>query len=206
MELKEKLLFLTIQVFINIMKKKALGLFIGILLTAIMLFTPINAKANDPIITESTSTVTTNGNQTTKVKSPPPSAISPQFGSGNNSDLCTISSSGSVQTQILGLSVGTTYTEENCLRLKKAQKLYVFGMKVAAVSVMCQDPDVWSAMMDAGTPCPIDGLIGDQAKNAWAVRTDRVPMPKEEDEITAQEKRDKALSIMGTVAAAFIFF
>ena len=160
----------------------------------------------DPIVTESTSTVTTNSNQKTEVISPPPSAISPQFGSGNNSDLCTISSSGSVQTQILGLSVGTTYTEENCLRLKKAQKLYVFGMKVAAVSVMCQDPDVWSAMMDAGTPCPIDGLIGDQAKNAWAVRTDKVPMPKEEDEITAQEKRDKALSIMGTVAAAFIFF
>ena len=123
--------------------------------------------ANDPIITESTSTVTTNGNQKTEVISPPPSAISPQFGSGNNNDLCTISSSGSVQTQILGLSVGTTYTEENCLRLKKAQKLYVFGMKVAAVSVMCQDPDVWSAMMDAGTPCPIDGMIGEQAKNEW---------------------------------------
>ena len=162
--------------------------------------------ANDPVVTESTVTQTTNGNQTTKVESPPPSAISPQFGSGNNSDLCTISSSGSVQTQILGLSVGTTYTEENCLRLKKAQKLYVFGMKVAAVSVMCQDPDVWSAMMDAGTPCPIDGLIGNEAKRAWAVRTEEIPMPTEENEITAQEKRDKALSIMGTVAAAFIFF
>ncbi len=172
----------------------------------LFLFLISSVFAADPIVTESTSTVTTNGNQKTEVISPPPSAISPQFGSGNNSDLCTISSSGSVQTQILGLSVGTTYTEENCLRLKKAQKLYVFGMKVAAVSVMCQDPDVWSAMMDAGTPCPIDGLIGDQAKNAWAVRTDKVPMPKEEDEITAQEKRDKALSIMGTVAAAFIFF
>ena len=92
--------------------------------------------ANDPIVTDSTSVVTTNGTQTTKVESPPPSAIAPQFGSGNTSDLCTISSSGSVQTQILGLSVGTTYTEENCLRLKKAQKLYMFGMKVAAVSVM----------------------------------------------------------------------
>jgi hypothetical protein len=119
--------------------------------------------ANDPIITDSTSTVTTNGNQTTKIESPPPSAIAPQFG-GSNSDLCTISSSGSVQTQILGISVGATYTEENCLRLKKAQKLYVFGMKVAAVSVLCQDPDVWQGMMDAGTPCPINGLIGEQAK------------------------------------------
>jgi hypothetical protein len=31
-------------------------------------------------------------------------------------------------------------------------------------------------------------------------------MPEDEDEITAQEKRDKVLSIMGTAAAAFIFF
>ena len=172
----------------------------------VTLVIPTVVRAADPIVTDSTSVVTSTGTQTTKVKSPPPSAIAPQFGSGNNSDLCTISSSGSVQTQILGISVGTTYTEQNCLRLKKAQKLYMFGMKVAAVSVMCQDPDVWAAMMSAGTPCPIDGLIGQQAKDAWAVKTAEIPMPPEENEITAQQKRDKALSIMGTVAAAFMFF
>jgi hypothetical protein len=172
----------------------------------VTLVIPTVVRAADPIVTDSTSVVTSTGTQTTKVVSPPPSAIAPQFGSGNNSDLCTISSSGSVQTQILGLSVGTTYTEDNCLRLKKAQKLYMFGMKVAAVSVMCQDPDVWAAMMSAGTPCPIDGLIGQQAKDAWAVKTSQIPMPEDEHETTAQEKRDKALSIMGTVAAAFMFF
>jgi len=172
----------------------------------VTLVIPTVVRAADPIVTDSTSVVTSTGTQTTTVKSPPPSAIAPQFGSGNNSDLCTISSSGSVQTQILGLSIGTTYTEKNCLRLKKAQKLYMFGMKVAAVSVMCQDPDVWAAMMSAGTPCPIDGLIGQQAKDAWAVKTAEIPMPPEENEITAQQKRDKALSIMGTVAAAFMFF
>ena len=178
----------------------------GFIVVAFWIVFVLPVMAADTIVTESTSTVTTNGNQTTKVESPPPSAIAPQFGSGNNSDLCTISSSGSVQTQILGLSVGTTYTEENCLRLKKAQKLYMFGMKVAAVSVMCQDPDVWSAMMSAGTPCPIDGLIGDEAKRAWAVHTESIPMPEEKHELSEQEKRDKALSIMGTVAAAFMFF
>ena len=85
------------------------------------------ANAADPIVTDSTSVVTSTGTNVTTVKSPPPSAIAPQFG-GNNSDLCTISSSGSVQTQILGISMGATYTEKNCLRLKKAQKLYMFGM------------------------------------------------------------------------------
>ena len=77
----------------------------------------------EPIVTESTttSTVTTNGEMTTTVKSPPPSAISPQFSAGNNNDLCTVGVAGAVQTQILGISAGTTFTEENCVRLKKAK-------------------------------------------------------------------------------------
>ena len=176
-----------------------------LILLALLIGTTAHADDDDVIRTDTNSTVTSNGSMETTINSPPPSAISPNLTTGTG-DLCTISASGSIQTQILGLSVGTTYTEENCLRLKKAQKLYMFGMKVAAVSVMCQDPDVWAAMMSAGTPCPIDGLIGDQAKRAWAVKTDEIPMPKEKDEISVAEKRDKALSIMGTVAAAFMFF
>ena len=167
--------------------------------------TVVQAVDESSITQNTTSTVTTTGTNETTVNSPPPSAISPNVG-GNNSDLCTISSSGALGTQILSLSLGATYTEENCLRLKKAGRLYDMGMKVAAVSIMCQDKDVWQAMMDAGTPCPIDGLIGNEAKAAWQVRTDLIPMPEDEDETTAQEKRDKVLSIMGTAAAAFIFF
>ena len=167
--------------------------------------TIVHAVDESSITQNTTSTVTTTGTNETTVYSPPPSAISPNVG-GSNSDLCTISSSGALGTQILSLSLGATYTEENCLRLKKAGRLYDMGMKVAAVSIMCQDKDVWQAMMDAGTPCPIDGLIGNEAKRAWEVRTDLIPMPEDEDEITAQEKRDKVLSIMGTAAAAFIFF
>jgi len=188
------------------MTGKMKGLMIGVLLVLAFLIIPTSANAaTDPIVTDNTNKVTTTGTQTTTVKSPPPSAIAPSFG-GSNSDLCTISSSGSVQTQILGISMGATYTEKNCLRLKKAQKLYMFGMKVAAVSVMCQDPDVWSAMMNAGTPCPIDGLIGNQAKAAWAVRTEEIPMPEAKDEATVKEKRDKVLSIMAGIAGAFLLF
>jgi hypothetical protein len=106
---------------------KAMMLVVIVVLAFLIM--PESKAATETVITQdTTSTVTTNGNQTTTVKSPPPSAIAPQFG-GSNSDLCTISSSGSVQTQILGISLGATYTEENCLRLKKAQKLYMFGMK-----------------------------------------------------------------------------
>jgi hypothetical protein len=123
----------------------------------------------ETIVTDSTtnSTVTSNGEMTTTVKSPPPSAISPQLGSNSNSDLCTIGVAGAVQTQILGISAGTTFTEENCLRLKNAKTLYDMGMKVAAVSTMCQDKNVFDAMMMAGTPCPYMGQIGEAAKIGW---------------------------------------
>jgi hypothetical protein len=130
--------------------------------------------------------ITTDGQMTTTIKQPPPSAIAPQFSAGNNSDLCTIGASASVQTQILGISAGGTYTEENCKRLKNAKVLYDMGMKVAAVSTMCQDENVFKAMMNAGTPCPYQGLIGDAAKLGWE---------------THVEETEKELSLMGPIDA-----
>jgi hypothetical protein len=122
----------------------------------------------EPIVTENTttSTVTSKSDSTTTVNSPPPSAISPSINT-SNSDLCTVGVSGAVQTQILGISAGKTVRDMNCEKLKNAKTLYDMGMKVAAVSVMCQDRRVFDAMMDAGTPCPKDGLIGEAAKQAW---------------------------------------
>ena len=62
-------------------------LVIGLLLGGLFAFS-INALAADPIVSEQT--VTTKGEQTTTVKSPPPSAIAPQFSAGNGNDLCTV--------------------------------------------------------------------------------------------------------------------
>lgn len=122
----------------------------------------------DVIVTQSTtdSTVTTRTDSTTTLKSPPPSAITPTINT-SNSDLCTFGVAGAVQTQILGISTGTQVTDENCERLKNAKVMYDMGMKVAAVSIMCQDRRVFDAMMNAGTPCPYDGMIGEDAKQAW---------------------------------------
>ena len=140
-----------------------------LLAIAVLLTIPnIAFTQSDPIVTENynESTVDTTSESTTTVISPPPSAISPSINS-SNSDLCTVGISGAVQTQILGISSGSTVRDMNCEKLKNAKTLYDMGMKVAAVSVMCQDPRIFEAMMNAGTPCPIDGLIGDQAKDAW---------------------------------------
>jgi hypothetical protein len=181
--------------------------FYGILGSLLLAVITEAAYGADPIVTDSTSTVTTNGSMTTRVESPPPSAIAPQFSAGNNSDLCTVGAGGAVQTQILGISIGSTFTEENCLRLKKAKTVYDMGMKVAAVSVMCQDKAVFDAMMMAGTPCPYNGLIGNEAKAAWEVHTDKAPEENaDSDEPTAEDKRNTALGIIGGVFGSLLFF
>ena len=69
----------------------------------------------------------------------------------------------------------------NCERLKLAKNLYDMGMKVAAVSALCQDERVFTAMMNAGTPCPIDGKIGDEAKQLWAANPKRMPKEVKSD-------------------------
>lgn len=125
-------------------------------------------------IADTNSNVTTSGETTTNVNSPPPSAVAPGINT-SNSDLCTVGVSGAVQTQILGISAGKTVRDMNCEKLKNAKTLYDMGMKVAAVSTMCQDPRIFEAMMDAGTPCPFQGMIGSEAKTAWEANPDKIP-------------------------------
>jgi hypothetical protein len=70
---------------------------------------------------------------------------------------------------VIGFSgtFGSYYVDPNCERRKSVSVLAKLGMKVAAISLMCQDENVWEAMMMAGTPCPVDGLIGEKAKARW---------------------------------------
>ena len=139
----------------------------------------------DPIVTDSTSNSTSysKSDSTTKVISPPPTAVAPAITTINN-DVCATASSGAVQTQILGISVGSTTRDMNCERIKLSKNLYDMGMKVAAVATLCQDDRVFKAMLDAGTPCPIQGKIGEQAKELWIAKG-RI---KEEDIVQLPEK------------------
>jgi hypothetical protein len=149
---------------------------VAALLVAISFSSVIYAQ---PIVTDSTSRSTTDSTSTstTTVKSPPPTAVAPAITSLNN-DLCAVGVSGAAQTQILGIAIGSTFTDKNCERLKLAGRLYDMGMKVAAVSTLCQDERVFTAMMNAGTPCPVDGKIGEQAKAIWDANPERSPVPQ----------------------------
>ena len=111
---------------------------------------------------------------TVVTNSTPPTASSPSV-VVNNSDVCKTAVAGAVQTQILGISSGITVTDENCERIKLARSLYASGMKVASVSILCQDPRVWDSMAMAGTPCPYMGSIGQDAETGWKENMDMIP-------------------------------
>ena len=149
---------------------------------SVFYFGLLNAQPTQPIVTESTtkSTVNSTSDSTTTLKSPPPSAITPAMNI-SNSDLCTVGVAGAVQTQILGLSAGTTVRDMNCERLKLSKTLFDMGMKVAAVSTLCQDKRVFDAMMMAGTPCPFDGTIGEQDKEQWKTNKSLQPGVREKE-------------------------
>ena len=172
-------------------------------LLSFLLLLPLTSYPQEVIKTESTttSTVTTNGDMTTRVESPPPTAIAPQIIANSNSDLCTVGVAGAVQTQILGISMGSTVRDMNCEKLKNAKVLYDMGMKVAAVSVMCQDERVFKAMMNAGTPCPYDGLIGDAAKLAW--ETDQASQPESEGILDSEEGNAREVAGASGVLGVF---
>ena len=111
----------------------------------------------------STTTNTTNSD----IKSSPPSASAPSYNSMTQ-DVCAVGVSAGVQTFGFGVSGGKHVIDKNCERLKLARILNDFGMKVAAVAILCQDERVFESMIQAGTPCPIDGKIGKEAEALWS--------------------------------------
>jgi hypothetical protein len=115
----------------------------------------------------STSTTsTTNNNSYTGDTRTVPSASAPGI-SAMSQDLCTVGVSAGIQKPLIGASIGITKRDMNCERMKLSKLLFDFNMKVAAVSILCQDARVFQSMMHAGTPCPFNGKIGGDALEEW---------------------------------------
>ena len=114
--------------------------------------------------TTSTTTNTTNNNNNSKV--PVPTASAPGM-SAYSQDICAVGKSGGLQLPGVGITGGSTSRDMNCERMKLSKLLNDYGMKVAAVAILCQDPRVFEAMEQAGTPCPFEGKIGGAAVKQW---------------------------------------
>jgi hypothetical protein len=142
----------------------------------------------------SESTTTTNNTTNSDIKSSPPSASAPSYNSMTQ-DVCAVGVSAGVQTFGFGVSGGKHVIDKNCERLKLARILNDFGMKVAAVAILCQDERVFESMIQAGTPCPIDGKIGKKEKAmAKKAALEEKKRLKEEAKMTKEfEKIEKEL-------------
>ena len=141
---------------------------IGIIIASILIWF-LNGLMNSALGADTntvSSTVVTNNT--------PPTANAPSV-VVNNSDVCKTAVAGAVQTQILGISSGMTVRDENCERLKLSRSLYAMGMKVAAISTLCADSRVFDAMWNAGTYCPYNASIGEDAKKGWEENKDKIP-------------------------------
>ena len=157
------------------------------IIVCLILWTPLAVYAADSN-TVSSSTVSSTVSGTTTVDRTPSTAVSPNV-IINNQDVCTTGISGAAQSAWFGISMGKTIRDETCERLKLARSLYGMGMKVASVSLMCQDTRVFQAMEMAGTPCPIDGKIGEATKQIWDKEPYRRPDYQEWRE--KRENKDK---------------
>ena len=82
-------------------------------------------------------------------------------------DVCAVPVSGAGNVGVFSISGGTVLLDQNCVKIKLAKTLNDLGLKVAAVSVLCQDEVVWNAMEMSGSPCPYSGAVGNAAKQAW---------------------------------------
>ena len=139
------------------------------------------------------SNTTSTTNSTSNVKSAPPSASAPSYNSMTQ-DVCSTGASLGVQTFGLGITGGKHFIDKNCERLKLSRILNDFGMRVAAVAILCQDERVFEAMIQAGTVCPIDGKIGAEAMKLWSKYDHERPDYKiYVKRMTAREKEEKRL-------------
>ena len=141
----------------------------------------------------SSSNTTSTTNSTSNVKSAPPTASAPSYNSMTQ-DVCSTGASLGVQTFGLGITGGKHFIDKNCERLKLSRILNDFGMRVAAVAILCQDERVFEAMIQAGTVCPIDGKIGAEAMKLWSKYDHERPDYKiYVKRMTAREKEEKRL-------------
>lgn len=130
-------------------------------LVMFLLMTPtLLYGADSNTVSSSTVTGTTTVDRTPSTASAPNIII-------NNQDVCVTGISGAAQSAWFGIALGKTIEDKNCERLKLARSLFGMGLKVAGVSLLCQDVRVFKAMMMAGTPCPYNGKIGEAARVKW---------------------------------------
>lgn len=114
-------------------------------------------RAIDRVISDQTTRSTSDSTQhivydNAQVIKNTPSVSGPQLTTSN--DTCMGSTSGSVNVPGIGVSLGTTWVDDNCKRLKNGREMWNMGMKGAALALMCGDKENKEALEMTGYICP----------------------------------------------------
>ena len=145
----------------------------------------------------STSTTTSTNSSTSNIKSAPPTASAPGMNTSNN---CAMALSGGLQTFSIGVSGGKSYVDKTCELIVLSRTLNSFGMKVAAISLLCSDERVFKAMFLSGTPCPVEGKIGDVAKKLLAEKYDyQIPTYEKFVELEKSKKQKIKIELIDPI-------
>lgn len=96
-----------------------------------------------------------------------PSVNGPNLTTSN--DTCMGSTSASANSAGIGLSFGTTWTDEHCKRLKMSRELWNKGMKAASLAMDCMDPAALAALEMTGTKCP-QSMTADERVSAYGAQ------------------------------------
>jgi hypothetical protein len=138
-----------------------------VVVCAALLFHALPASATDTVTSATVSS-------STVVDKAPPTASSPSI-VVNSSTICQTGTSGALQTSLFGISGGTTTRDFNCELILLARSVFGMGLKVAGISILCQDVRVWNGLWQAGSPCPYLGSIGDESRTKWLENPDMSP-------------------------------
>jgi hypothetical protein len=139
----------------------------------------------------SSSNSTTNSTSTSNIKSAPPTSSAPGLNTSNN---CAMALSGGLQTFSIGVSGGKSYIDKTCELIVLSRTLNSFGMKVAAISLLCSDERVFKAMFLSGTPCPVESKIGNEAKKLLATKYN-YEMPTYEKFVEFEKSKKQKIKI-----------
>ena len=141
----------------------------------------------------SSSSTTSTTNSTSNIRSAPPTSSAPGMNTSNN---CAMALSGGLQTFSIGVSGGKHVIDKTCELIVLSRTLNSFGMKVAAISLLCQDERIFKAMAVSGTPCPAldDNMVSKIGKDAKKLLAEKYnyEMPTYEKWVEMEKKRIKA--------------
>ena len=167
------------------MKWLMYGIFGGVALALVL----NKALAADPTVISSTVTGTSSSNTVSSSTIKGAATASAPSVQITNSDICKYATANTgVQTQVFGISTGgVIVTDEHCMRLKSARAMNAVGLKTVAASILSTDATTFKAMWMSGVYPPIDGKLGNEARELWLGNPQLLPSPLTFKELLTSE-------------------